>query len=299
MADLPSLLEPTEVVVCGPSSWNLVVDVDELPAPVPHTQFATGSRETLGGTSAGKALHLRALGRTALLHTVVGDDGAADHIRDALAGAGVPVSAEVVPGPSERHLNLMDPRGGRVSIYLHLPGEAQGPPARDLVRSASRARALVMDLSARSRDLLEVAREAPASIWTDLHDYDGHSRFHRPWLECADYVFMNADGLPEPLDFMRAVIDRGPARLVVCTLGAQGAVAVDADHRVHEVPARPVEEVVDTNGAGDAFMAGFLAATLDGAGTESALDAGATHATTALSTRHLSPLLDDLDGLDG
>jgi acarbose 7IV-phosphotransferase len=290
--------EPSEVVVCGPSSWNLIVDVDELPAAVPHTQFATGSRETLGGTSAGKTLHLRALGRTPLLHTVLGTDEAADRIRDALSSTGVPVSAEVAPGPSERHLNLMDPHGGRVSIYLHLPGDVEGPPTPALVEAASRARALVMDLSARTRDLLHVAREAAAPIWTDLHDYDGVSGFHRPWLACADYVFMNADGLPEPLDFMHATVDRGPAQLVVCTLGSRGAVAVDADHQVHEVPAVPVGKVVDTNGAGDAFMAGFLSAALDGAGTAAALEAGARHAATALSTRHLSPLLDDLDGLD-
>jgi acarbose 7IV-phosphotransferase len=296
---MAEIVGPAEVVVCGPSSWNLVVDVDELPAPVPHTQFAAGSRETLGGTSAGKALHLRALGRTALLHTVLGDDRAADRIVDTLARVGVPLSAEVVPGASERHLNLMDPHGGRVSIYLHLPGDVGTTPAQDLVEAASQARALVMDLSARSRDLLDVARKAPAPIWTDLHDYDGESGFHRPWLDCADYVFMNADGLSRPLDFMHATVGQGPARLVVCTLGARGAVAVDADHGVHEVPALPVEEVVDTNGAGDAFMAGFLSATLDGAGTEAALRAGARNAATALSTRHLSPLLDGLDGLDG
>jgi hypothetical protein len=39
-------------------------------------------------------------------------------------------------------------------------------------------------------------------------------------------------------------------------------------------------------------MAGFLDATLAGASTQEALDAGATTAATALVTRHLSPLLD-------
>ena len=32
-----------EVVVCGPAAWNLIVDVDELPAAVPQTQFASAS----------------------------------------------------------------------------------------------------------------------------------------------------------------------------------------------------------------------------------------------------------------
>lgn len=283
-----------EVVVCGPASWNLIVDVDVLPAAVPHTLFATASHETVGGTSAGKALHLVDLGRDVLLHTVLGTDEAAGSVERALASAGVPFSADVVPGPTERHLNLMDPDGRRVSIYLHLPAPVEEPADPSLVAAMSQARALVMDLSTRSRALLETARATGVPIWTDVHDYDGTAEFHRPWLEAADYVFMNDDGLPEPLDFMHGLVEGARARLVVCTLGSRGAVAVDGDHRVHEVPAAPVAEVVDTNGAGDAFMAGCLSAVLDGGDVPCALTAGAAQAVRALSTRHLSPLLDDV-----
>jgi sugar/nucleoside kinase (ribokinase family) len=128
-------------------------------------------------------------------------------------------------------------------------------------------------------------------VWTDIHDYDGSAEFHRPFIEAASYVFMNADGLGQPLDFMHATVDAG-ARVVVCTLGAEGAIAVTANHALHRVPAVPVPEVVDTNGAGDAFMAGFLHATLDGAAVDAALAAGARQAARALGTVHLSPLLD-------
>jgi len=53
-----------------------------------------------------------------------------------------------------------------------------------------------------------------------------------------------------------ALLDRGP-RLVVVTLGADGAFGVTTDTEV-EVPA-PVVDVVDTIGAGDAFGAALLA----------------------------------------
>lgn len=282
-----------EVVVCGPAAWNLIVDVDELPAAVPHTQFASASHETVGGTSAGKALHLVDRGRDVLLHTVLGTDEAAASVERALTRAGVPFSADVAPGPTERHLNLMDPAGGRVSIYLHLPPPVEEPARPELLAAMSGARALVMDLGDRSRALLPEARGTGVPVWTDVHDYDGEAEFHRPWLECADYVFMNDDGLPQPLDFMHRLVDSGPARLVVCTLGSRGAVAVDDEHRVHEVPATPVAEVVDTNGAGDAFIAGCLTAVLDGGDVTRALAAGAEQAVRALSTRHLSPLLEE------
>ena len=46
--------------------------------------------------------------------------------------------------------------------------------------------------------------------------------------------------------------------LVVCTQGAGGATAVSAEGVVH-VPAPPVPEVVDTNGAGDTHTGALLA----------------------------------------
>ena len=54
----------------------------------------------------------------------------------------------------------------------------------------------------------------------------------------------------------RALLARGP-RLVVVTLGADGAFGITTDNEV-QVPA-PVVEVVDTIGAGDAFGAALLA----------------------------------------
>jgi sugar/nucleoside kinase (ribokinase family) len=281
-----------EVVVCGPVSWNHVVALDHLPEPVPHMQLALGDHHTLGGTSAGKALHLTELGRVTKLHTVVGTDPVARLLEDALARAGVPVALERVPGPSERHLNLMGRSGERVSLYLDVPEDPGTtlPPGWD--EDVSSARAVVLDLSARSRALAEQAASYDVPIWTDVHDYDGRSAFHQPFLDVASYVFMNADKLADPLPFLRATVAAG-ARAAVCTLGAEGAVAVDSDGAVHRVPAAPVARVVDTNGAGDAFMAGFLDSTLDGAEIDEALEAGAVQATTALGSEHLSPLLEE------
>lgn len=64
----------------------------------------------------------------------------------------------------------------------------------------------------------------------------------------------------------------GGARIAVATLGPLGVYAADGD-RVWELPAAPVD-VVDTTGAGDSFMAGFIASYLHHDDVSQALGAG-------------------------
>ncbi len=290
VADLPDLAE-TEVLVAGPASWNLVVQLDELPAPTPHTVFARSHRDTVGGTSAGKALNLARLGRSVLLRTVLGADDDGARVRSALEAEGVRVLAETSPdGSTERHLNLMDDDGGRVSVYLRAPGEVPAEGASwDVVGAAlDAAAAVVVDLAVPALPVLDLAVSRGRDVWVDLHDYDGVSTFHRPWVEAGTHVFLSGDRLEDWRGFMAARVEAG-ARLVVCTHGARGAVALTAEDGFVEVPAQLVPHVVDTNGAGDGFFAGFLDAHLRGAGVEEAMHAGARHAALVVQSPDLVP----------
>jgi fructoselysine 6-kinase len=75
----------------------------------------------------------------------------------------------------------------------------------------------------------------------------------------------------------------GGARLAVVTRGAAGAIAFDGSTWWTQ-PASPAT-VVDTTGAGDAFIAGFIAASLDGARIDTALAAAAARAARACEHR--------------
>ena len=87
----------------------------------------------------------------------------------------------------------------------------------------------------------------------------------------------------EALAAARAAVDRGAATAVV-TRGAAGALAVVGE-RVLRRRADPVE-VIDTLGAGDALIAGFISATIAGARTvDEALDSGARAAAERLYSR--------------
>jgi sugar/nucleoside kinase (ribokinase family) len=277
-------------VVAGPAAWNTLVRLDRLPDPRPHAVFARGSVRTLGGTSAGKVLHLADLGIASTLATDVGTDPEGDLILAALERArGAEVLGRRVAGPSEQHLNLMTDAGERLSIYLATTAASPGPDATAVARVAA-AEHVVLDLGAVGLSLLPAAVASGATLWTDLHDYDGVAEFHRPFADACSYVFLNDDGTEDHRALMTSLLEQG-ASTVVCTLGARGAVARTAEGWF-ECPAEPVD-VVDTNGAGDAFFAGFFAAHVSGAGTAECLRAGARQATRALTTAHLSPLLDE------
>ncbi|RFU65139.1 sugar kinase [Peribacillus glennii] len=72
-------------------------------------------------------------------------------------------------------------------------------------------------------------------------------------------------GEQNPDSIAYKILKMGP-RIVVIKLGEKGSVAyIKADGDVHKIEAKafPVQQVVDTVGAGDGFAAGFLSAYLD------------------------------------
>lgn len=110
------------------------------------------------------------------------------------------------------------------------------------------------------------ARSARAggTVSTDLHDWDGVNPYHEPFALAADLVFLSAAALPDPEKTMRRVSERGRARTVVATDGARGAYHLVDGELSHVPSVAPPTPVVDSDGAGDAFAAGYLFGRLTG-----------------------------------
>ncbi|PSJ42308.1 adenosine kinase [Allosphingosinicella deserti] len=84
-------------------------------------------------------------------------------------------------------------------------------------------------------------------------------------------------------DFDSAIVAAAPrVPLLVVTRSEKGAVAVENGQRV-DVAAEPVDQIVDTTGAGDLFAAGFLAGLAQDRGLEHSLRMGAIAAAEVIS----------------
>lgn len=138
---------------------------------------------------------------------------------------------------------------------------------------------------------IDLARDAGRKVAFTLSDSFCVSRHRDGFNQLidsgrVDILFANEDeivSLTGESDFDRALA-AASARvpLLVVTRSEKGAVAVENGNRV-DVPAEPVDLVVDTTGAGDLFAAGFLVGHAQDRSVEDSLRMGAIAAAEVIS----------------
>jgi sugar/nucleoside kinase (ribokinase family) len=276
------------VVVFGAASWNTMIRVDRFPPPEPASVFPPGWHETVGSSGAGTALNLARLGVAVTLRALIGDDEPGARIRNALAAAGVTLDAVAAPTGSARHVNLMDPDGRRISFLLHTGDPAARFGGEDVEALVAGADEVLVAITDQARPVLEISRRHRKRTWTDLHATDGERAWERDFW-AADRVFFSGERIADPRPFMERLVRDG-RELVVCTLAERGALALTRDGTWHEVPAVRAVPLVDTNGAGDAFLAGVVAGELRGLPMGRSLALAAGVAALAVGSPDLAPV---------
>ena len=240
-----------------------------------------------GGQGANVAAWTAWLGAPVAFAGRVGDDVAGREAADALRSLGVDVRVEVDPAaPTGTCVVIVEPDGERT--MLPDPGANDGAavvPAEllaagshlhvagyTLLREGSRAAAL---------DTLERARAAGMTTSLDVSSAALLARGCFAGVR-VDLVRANAEEAEVLGDELATL-----AGEVVVTRGADGATWTDGA-RVETVEAVPAR-VVDTTGAGDAFVAGLLAARVAGAAPRGALEAGVRAAARAVAVSGARP----------
>lgn len=257
----------TDVLVLGGAGVDTIVYVPELPLPYADSYMVRPGIETRAGqTGDFVALGVSALGLRTHHLDMIGDDHAGELVRALHRDRGIALTEVPLPGGTKRAVNLVGPDGRRLSLYddSRSREEDRLPPAT--VRAlAGTSRHAHVSITYPCAFALPQLREAGVTISTDLHNWDGANAYHEPFAYGADIVFLSATALADTERTMRQIAERGRAEnVVVATAGAEGAYLL-ADGELSHIPVvTPPGPVVDSNGAGDAFAAGFLLGRLTG-----------------------------------
>lgn len=254
-----------DVLVLGGAGVDTIVYVPELPLPFADSYMVPRIAARAGQTGDNVALGLSLLGLRTHHLDMVGDDHEGDLVRGLHADRGIPLTAVPSLAGTKRAVNLVGPDGLRLSLYDHTRADAGDRLPPETVRGlAARSRHAHVSITFPCAHALPLLREAGITISTDLHNWNGADDYHAAFADAADLVFLSAAALRVPRDEVRRIAERGRARVVVATAGAHGAY-LWAGGEVDHVPAtQPQAPVVDSNGAGDAFVAGFLFGWLGG-----------------------------------
>ena len=258
------------------------------------------AREISGGSAANTLAGLSALGAQCAFIGQVADDQLGEVFTHDIRAVGIDFDTPARPGqpPTARCLIFVTPDGQRtMNTYL---GATQFLSAdrldENLIASASilYLEGYLWDPEeprAAMRRAIDAAKRAGRKVAFTLSDpfvISRHGDDFRQLIEDGSIDILFANHLELATLTGEEDLEKGLAQLapklpvLVVTRSEKGAVAVVQGKRA-EVAAEPVEQVVDTTGAGDLFAAGFLFGHVRGQAPERCLRFGAIAAAEIVS----------------
>jgi len=200
---------------------------------------------------------LSKLGFDLTLYGMVGEDHHGEWVKEYFAREKVPFVYDLTTLGTERHVNLMDEAGKRISIISRSGGSPERVSYGRIEPLIARSDYIALNIVDYCRAMIPLIKSHHKETWCDIHDYDGVNPFHHDFIKAADYLFMSSDAMPDYRAFMERMVESGK-KLVVCTHGDEGSSALTSYGLWLETPTIPAYAKLDTNGAGDAFFSGFL-----------------------------------------
>ncbi|MFB7517174.1 adenosine kinase [Streptomyces sp. NPDC056144] len=254
-----------DVLVLGGAGVDTIVHVPQLPLPYADCYMVPAIERRAAQSGDFVALAVKALGLRTHHIDVLGDDHEGELVRALHREWDIPLTEVPAPAGTKRAVNLVDPEGRRLSLYDDSRKRDEDRLPDEVVRAlAAKSRHAHVSITHPCAEAIPALRESGVTISTDLHNWDGVGSFQEPFAYQADVVFVSTTALPKPEETLRQIAERGRAQVVVGTAGADGCHLL-ADGTLTHVPAvTPPAPVVDSNGAGDAFAAGFLFGWLSG-----------------------------------
>lgn len=280
VAQTPALPGRYDILVVGGVGIDTIVKVPALPLPFADSIHVPPIIDYVAHTGNGVALGSQALGLATKFIDFIGNDREAELILARYRQTGLDFSYSTEPSGTRRSVNLVDANGRRLSLYdgrhplqLRMPRGFYLP----WLQQTRHVHLSIMDWARHLYDDIESLNQASApdgpaahaariTTSTDLHDWDGSADHHRDFALRSDLVFVSAANLGGMEQVMRAILQQGRARLVVVMAGERGSFLLERGSETveHFACATPPAPVIDSNGAGDSFVAAFLHGFLHG-----------------------------------
>jgi ribokinase len=270
-----------DVFVVGSINQDFVLSVERRPAPgetVTDARLATHN----GGKGANQAAAAAILGAGVTFLGRVGDDGFGEPLVRALAEKGVDTSlVEEVPDASTGTAFITVTPDGENAITV-APGANRRLTVEDVDAASGtigEAKVLVVQMEIPARVVRRAVEVAAANETRALVNLAPPFEVPQALLEKLDPLVLNeheaafllgksVEGVDGALSAASELWNLGP-RSVVVTVGEEGAVFSQGESAEHLTA--PRVEVVDTTGAGDAFVGALAARLADDAPLEDAV----------------------------
>jgi ribokinase len=298
----------SRIVVVGSLNMDLVTRTPHLPLPG-ETIIGHAFTTAPGGKGANQAVAAARLGARVEMIGRIGADDFGRILRNTCAIAGVNTQNVLIDHDAATGVAVIQvDEAGQNTIVVAAGANAHLTPAD--IESASAAitsaDALIVQLEV-SLDSVERALYIAhaAKVLTVLNPAPAQP-LPRDMLALADVIIPNESEAAQltgiavndwaSAESAARALHLGDAKLVIITLGARGALALE-NHRVHRSPAFSIQ-AVDATAAGDAFVAAFAVAFTSGKSIDDALreaNAAGALTTTKLGAQPSLPTRTELD----
>ena len=276
-----------DILVAGGVGVDTIVRVPEIRTFEGDNLGVEPIRDFVAHTGNGVSLGCLHLGLATRFIDYIGEDAQGEMILRRYEEEGLDFRHLISERGTSRSVNLVDDEGRRFSFYdfRHAP-DLRLPPEFYRPHLAEAAHVHISIANVTRSMLADLDEDVPVS--TDLHAWDGQSEHHKEYALRADIVFLSVAKLGGHYEqAMRWILDNGRASLVVATAGEHGGFVLERGGTVwsyaaldpvaslgEAVPEWATWKAIDSNGAGDAFVSGFLWARRRGEDLEAAVDAG-------------------------
>jgi ribokinase len=304
---VPPPTEAGPIVCVGAHMQGLFMHVERIPQEGESVR-GWGFREPLdGGKVANVAVAAARLGAPVRLVTVVGTDERSDRWRAYFGEQGIDTRGMLQhEGPMDVGPALLPP--SKVPAVISVGDMSARLVAAVVERQAElfRDASVVVCALESPVDGVEAAfRLGRENGATTLLNPSPVARLSEDLVALVDVLVANeqeaevlSDGIDDPGKAAATIQARLPLPTVIVTAGERGAFVVEGGGGAAHVPATRIHEVVDTTGAGDAFL-GALAAHLSvGTGLAPSVDASVRAASISCTREHTMPSFPTAEELD-